>query len=318
MVQLEGDKKDYNNIVRKDAQGKRIKKGQEYREAFCAHEEGAVVSLDSMKKYEKYLKIGILIIHYQGMRTIRKPSKRRDGRMMCFLYHKNEGAEYGHYSYVNRDHIGALWKDRKYCFECYQGYQINAKHSCIKTCDMCEKADCSGSTQPKNEAQVMCNACNLFYYDEQCLETHRKTLCARKRRCLQCKLIYDVDKKHPHQCEKRLCSNCKRMVDRRFTHQCYHQVVTDEDLKKPSMDYIFYDYESMLADTGEHTVAGAVAMYADSDEVFQFRNNEDFMVWLFRKEHKGYTVIAHNAGRYDLHFIKKHMIANGIASSDIW
>src|SRR5690606_24251374 len=69
-------------------------------------------------------------------------------------------------------------------------------------------------------------------------------------------------------------------------------------------------------ETNDHIPNLYVAEYSYNDKqiIFEDKENEimnKFGNWLFTKEHKDYTVIAHNFKGYDGHFIKSWLIKNG-------
>jgi hypothetical protein len=97
-------------------------------------------------------------------------------------------------------------------------------------------------------------------------------------------------------------------------HECYVQNLTKK--VEEESKFIFYDYETYVHE-GQHKVALVIAMYGHSDRVFDFETNTLFYTWLFAPRHRGYTCIAHNGAKYDMHFIKRQMIQAHKKSQDI-
>jgi hypothetical protein len=308
------DEKEYKKLTSKSALSKRSKLADQYRRRYSSIAVGEGVSISSIQYYVELFQMEILVVDFTSMSFLRRSTDTYD-KYICLLYSKEQDSELAHFDYVNYNKIGALWNRRKFCFECYAGYQ-DSRHRCIKKCIACRSQECAHREKSIQEAFVTCSKCNLLFFDEDCYNRHFP-VCEKEHKCLECSYIYKVDKKNPHVCYKRRCKNCKCLVDIRFDHRCYHQSIDPADIKKPSDKYIFYDYECMIDCNGKHIVAGVVAMYGSTEEVFTFENNDDFIEWLFSKKHKSYTVIAHNGGRYDFHFVKGEMIKRGIKSEDV-
>ena len=72
---------------------------------------------------------------------------------------------------------------------------------------------------------------------------------------------------------------------------------------------MFYDFECMQ-DTGIHKVNLAVVQDFKGNE-HVFHSIKELCNFVFTKEHKGYTFIAHNSKGYDAQFILKWCVENG-------
>ena len=98
-------------------------------------------------------------------------------------------------------------------------------------------------------------------------------------------------------------------------HKCYMQYkrqkggravyYTKKDKRKCTYTekYIFFVYECRQ-ETGEH-IPNLIIAQDFEGKTYEFENNDEFCKWLFSKEHKGYTSIAHSAKGYDSQFILK-------------
>jgi len=63
---------------------------------------------------------------------------------------------------------------------------------------------------------------------------------------------------------------------------------------------VFFHFESKLdPTTNKHIVNYCIAHYFTGEEG-KFTNVNDFCTWVFDKQHKGYTFIAHYGKGYDL------------------
>ena len=109
------------------------------------------------------------------------------------------------------------------------------------------------------------------------------------------------DKADVHKCDEVLCKLCNVWAQR-GEHQCFMQVSKPEKYEE-NPSYIFIDYEAYVSDGGQHVPNLVIAQYTDGQE-FRFPPdgtamegydvNENFGKWLFREQHKGATVFAHN------------------------
>lgn len=292
---------------------KRSEYGCRLREKANLHGVGQPVSLNDLTRYESFFELSIMVVAYSGMRIIKSVDNECD---LCLLFVDGEDENIGHFHYVNPDKVGSLWSYRKFCFVCQKGYQ-DQRHKCIQTCIACKSCECVGKNiRNIYRAKKICKKCNMSFFNNDCFKRHLKSLCKKEKKCNECGRVYKKSK-DKHVCGYVKCYNCKCLIATDENHECYHQPLDDEALKSPSDLYIFYDYECMVNESGLHIVAGVVAMYGNDETCYRFESNDDFIDWLFRPVHKGYTAIAHNGGRYDLHFIKSEMIKRGIPSSDV-
>lgn len=276
----------------------------------CGLEES--VASSDFSKIESKLKISLLIVDYDGMKITY--SSKLNFPVICLLATTDE-CENLHYHYVNKDHIGALWERRKFCFNCMKGYQ-DTRHKCFSRCHACQSIDCEGKdVKLKKLFTLKCMDCNCHFLNQECFNNHLKKLCKKFKLCEECNYLYT--RKDAHKCGERMCGNCKQFVAISEEHLCYHQPLTTEDLAAPSEKYIYYDYETFLDESNIHVVAGIVACYHCEDKFYRFFSTSEFVDWLLRKEHKGFTAIAHNSGRYDFHFIKQEFLQRGVKTSDI-
>ena len=57
---------------------------------------------------------------------------------------------------------------------------------------------------------------------------------------------------------------------------------------------IFFDFEAYENDRGEQVVNYAIAYKWDDEEPSAFKTVDEFCNWVFKKQNRGYTVVAHN------------------------
>ncbi|XP_035224392.1 uncharacterized protein LOC118197033 [Stegodyphus dumicola] len=112
-----------------------------------------------------------------------------------------------------------------------------------------------------------------------------------------------------HKCGTTKCPSCGQFVVA-AEHRCYLRRVAP---KKSEDKLIFFDFETDQS-SGEHLVNFAVAQYADGTEkVFPgYTACQDFCVWLFSTEHKGFTAVAHMKG-FDGQFVMAWLLEKGTA-----
>lgn len=155
-----------------------------------------------------------------------------------------------------------------------------------------------------------CTQCNKLFYNEGCLNNHlRNNRCTEySYRCNKCKKV--MQSKHrpmmEHICGELHCENCKQYV--MHPHDCFMQ---RKKLNQPSEKYMFYDFETYLDKNKKHVVNYAVLQDFKGNE-WTFNNIDAFCVHVFRKEHKGYTFIAHYAKGYDIQFILNWLVGRGL------
>jgi hypothetical protein len=277
--------------------------------------------LRDMKKWEDHFKFGIRVIEFQTLHCLHAPNVAYDTvdamTVLCDLGWGN-----GHVHYVKPTRVGALWNKTKYCTICNKGYQ-EFRHKCESYCPRCRDSACIGKEFTKREQwTVQCAVCNFQFANQDCYRRHLSgRLCRKQKQCTNCFMIYDPKQEKFHICGFRKCANCKEEIDvnvyRARPHICYHQPIKLKHVKDPHERFIFYDFECAIGSNLQHHPVYVAAMYGDGPEMFEFTNVEDFVTWLLKKEHKGYIAIAHNAARYDAHFIKKVCIARRIKTRDI-
>ena len=101
-----------------------------------------------------------------------------------------------------------------WCNECDRGFNQNdaANHPCEgTTCRACNR------NQPRpcpdyekfRKPSLPCNRCHLSFYGPNCLQFHRSTkTCGKMVKCLTCRAVHKVDRKHPHRCGWEECYSC--------------------------------------------------------------------------------------------------------------
>lgn len=269
------------------------------------------VSTGEFPEIEKCMEASFYVIELPSLRFIYE-SNRNDARKIFFTHYAGDGG--GHYDAVDVKRVGALWSKCKFCMRCLKAHKA-VLHRCRERCPACRDDECAGVGSLRSTFQYTCSMCNMNFFDHVCYTKHLDVVCKMERKCRDCGLIYNVESER-HHCDTRKCCYCGGTHLRDTEHECYHRPLTVKGLRKPTKKYIFYDFECFL-EKGHHIPAMIIAMYLESDDVFCFNNLEEFGDWLFSMNHKGFTCIAHNGAKYDIHFVKQLMLTRRLKTKDI-
>ena len=283
-----------------------IKKGRKIQDELthqlysqCGVEE-KTADLDIVKQFEEALDISITIIDLQANLSMIYPNTDSEeyipkDKNVYVLKNMN------HYDLISEAKIQAFFSTNKYCSKCKTPY--NGSHKCKSTCNICwgdcDSEECFGDKKVRKPDWRNCDSCNRNFPTSKCFIGHKETACAKWWKCSDCNKCFSerVYPRMKHICNEYKCCSCNKVVEP--NHKCY---MLPKPIKEPTTKYIYFDYEAEQSE-GIHNVMYGIAMYNDSDEVFEFEDNDSFCEWLFTEEHKGYSVIAHNGRGYDFQFI---------------
>ncbi|CAD5213974.1 unnamed protein product [Bursaphelenchus xylophilus] len=227
---------------------------------------------------------------------------------------------------------------RKMCYQCNCTYDRDALHSarCIQKCGNCGRKGpeypCKGSL----ETLVYCSSCSTYFQTTECFEEHCKKMCTRYATCQECKSKYR--KRIGHTCGTKYCIPCRRK--RPIGHRCFIPRIDIPD-QEPEYKMVIYDFECtqtevVADDIRKHNVNMACCQVmcqkcmtdgawkmgqcenCGSEKKFwsiphgnsenPARSFYDY-VKSITEPSKTTICIAHNSGRYDLHLIIKHILA---------
>jgi len=246
-------------------------------------------SIEDIKRIEKYLSIyQILIVSSKNDFEFVYCGEARDKKIVLF-HHNN------HYDYIKS--LPAFFNEKKFCFICFQAYQNDFFHKCIKVCKLCERKTC------KEEVIKKCDNCKNRCLNDLCLLILQEKVCPKYVKCPTC----GRNQGKIHVCEGRWCLNCSKSVN--MEHKCFiltqeerdksKKRTVDGEIKNQTKGYIFFDYESMNVD-GLHIPNLIIAdkmcfdcidrwkvnEMRESGEsncgIFNFNNNDDFCYWLLK------------------------------------
>ncbi len=239
--------------------------------------------ISDLPLYEKALQVGITLVSARsGNKKVHCSNKEYASQIV--LYHVEDEKGTGHFSVLTR--MNALLGRSYYCDECDKGYNNNDRHRCRYWCDICGHSDCPELF----ESALQCDVCNAPCRSVDCLDRHRAkkgpkvpSKCDLMYFSPDCKVsLRQMKRKRDvrnHICGESYCRNCQTyyLGDQ---HLCYMRstsadskqqahmaggkaedesdVALDEGAGPPSScerlpkRFIFYDFESMLLDSGEH------------------------------------------------------------------
>ena len=115
-----------------------------------------------------------------------------------------------------------------WCPECDRGFDHNdaTHHPCEgTTCRACNRNQPHPCPDYDNfkKPSTPCNKCHLSFYGPNCLAFHRSSkTCGKFMKCLSCRAVYKVDRKHHHRCGWEECYSCGVDVPI-ATHRCHIQ-----------------------------------------------------------------------------------------------
>ena len=183
-----------------------------------------------------------------------------------------------------------------WCHECDRGFNTNdaANHPCEgTTCRSCNR------NQPNpcpdydkfRKPTLPCNQCHLSFYGPHCLAFHHSSkTCGKTMKCLTCRAVYRVDRKHPHRCGWEECYSCHYDVPI-ATHRCTIQPpfeppppqqrnaegeTTSETVPPPKL--VYADIECLLTDE-RGFVPNLVCYRGEWQEDMTVLRGEDCVDW---------------------------------------
>lgn len=271
--------------------------------------------IKDLPAFEKKWALKIKILEFPSLHVLYCDDKNEASNRVVLL----KAEKKDRYSYVYWKQQGLLFSAKhKVCPDCDMVYR-SVMHRCLETCKDCRNIKCeSGRGNPKNVYKAHpCSECNRNFISYQCRQLHFGQTCKRQRTCNECNLSYSEKQGVEHVCYMHRCRSCGLDVDE--DHQCFMQSLTSESIEEsspPSEKYIFFDYETCEDSSGIFHEVIAVAAVYDSDEMFTFNSTSELMDWAI-KNYKGYTLISHYGGRFDMHFIKKWLMDRKLPSHDI-
>lgn len=235
-----------------------------------------------------------------------------------------------HYHYINDINSASNDSKRnnkwcKYCLksirrELFNGHKCKElKCGCCYThfCSVVEK-DNHFNNAKINKSWTMCDTCNLWCVDAECLLKHQEKCNGKSKRCIDCKKWCDIEHFEEHTCGEKFCRNCDNYYIG-DNHRCFITPIDpakgDYDLNQDGERVLVkwaetiyvYDFESMFDEKYNHIVNLCIVKQLFNNSVeYVFYNIEDFVK--FAVSCKSTTFIAHNGKAYDNWLVHKYII----------
>lgn len=272
-------------------------------------ETGRLITLADIRIIEKSSMFSIYVLDAHSLTYLYKSRMNREKKLVCLFVGGLFPVE-GHFHYINPKMMGSLFSKRSYCWECLKALRDITSHPCMKRCLACSKSNCIGVDLAPELVTVSCKKCNRMFYDAQCFANH-ESYCKNRIMCGTCKEIYSAATTH-HKCYEYVCRNCKQDCDRRELHECFIQP-TNGSSKLCRIRY--FDYECYMSEDGIHKVYGIAMADEESELVKWFDSTSEFRRFFLSDINKKVQTIyvSHNGSRYDMHFIKKNLLEEGVA-----
>ena len=265
------------------------------------------------------------------------------------VYTANKGSEDKIYLLKTTNHFDVIKSlTAYYCHKCKKAYTKRDKHKCPSKCLSCftytKDIKCEGK-------EIVCDKCNRKFFGKRCFKNHLKNrskastkgehkqakltdiVCDTVKKCLDCNRIITGKYINSHKCGYSECNNCNRYVGK--NHKCFMKKVKAKggyckaNSKKPCKNndstekkdwcyscrthtekYIFYDFEA-TQNTGTHTVNLSIAKDFEGNEYIH-NDIEEFCKFFISDKFKNHSFIAHNSKSYDMHFVLKWLVDQGI------
>ena len=283
--------------------------------AFDLHEAANVplgpCGIEEVKLFQNYL-VNYQIIVVSGMHNNSiiyppEPPGTDDKPIISLYYHNN------HFDVITK--LPGFLRRSYFCHRCHKAYDHTVDHLCSAMCKSCRGFGCVFE-----DGGIWCNECERLFKNQACYDHHKdpvnggsRSVCEVIRKCEKCGKAMDVRKMGKgHTCGKK-CRTCDLILSQEDTdHKCYMQQLEQEE-ESSYNHLLFFDFEA----TQEHGIhcPNLCVVHDEEKEVALFQGKDtvkNFCEWLFKVEHEGCIVVAHNFQGYDGYFIKEFLIDNAI------
>lgn len=124
--------------------------------------------------------------------------------------------------------------------DCSCFYNEDSKHDvgCKVRCYGCGLVK-YGNCPEENYVIITCDKCEREFRNLQCFETHKKAMCKRYHKCVDCNRVYRTDS-HEHICGELYCRVCHVYHDP--DRGCFIAPIEKEKSSRPSIIAVF-DFE---------------------------------------------------------------------------
>ena len=216
---------------------------------------GKIGVISDVPAYEKALSAGITVISARcGNKRVHQGNSNYEKQIL--LYHTQDDTEIGHFSVLKR--MNSLLGRSYYCENCDKGFNNNDRHKCKIWCNICGSNSCVWSDN------VKCQNCHAICRSQECLNRHHEvskrghtSKCDLMLFCPDCNACLRSERRkgrtlQDHICGETFCRNCQKYyID---NHLCYMRSTPASSGRGEfsCKKFIFYDFESMQTNGGEH------------------------------------------------------------------
>ena len=217
---------------------------------------GKIGVISDVPAYEKALAVGITVISARsGNKRVHQGNSNYEKQIL--LYHTQGESDTGHFSVLKR--MNALLGRSYYCENCDKGFNNNDRHKCKIWCNICGSNSCMWSED------IKCDTCNAICRSVQCMNRHTQiqkrghtSKCDMMLYCPDCNVCLRNGKKRgrtleEHVCGETFCRNCQ--VFHIHDHLCHMRSTPASSSATGRVHckkFLFYDFESMQTNRGDH------------------------------------------------------------------
>ena len=267
--------------------------------------------------------ISLVVVSGDNFNTIVYYGDGKDSGKLVSLYLAD-----GHYNTIT--HLPAFFGTGYVCSQCFGHSRSAAHHRCKFRCKFCGG---KGKCRWEGDGEL-CPDCKITFCNTSCLAGHlSRDLCNVRAVCPTCgqwykkKLVNSA--KGTHTCGHNYCPVCHAMMPK--GHECYMQPAKTCKDEFKTRHYVFYDFESMLLQDGQHRPnlcvlhrvctlcmdlpmeEGIACDCGRERKIFKGADTvEQFGAYLFTGRLNGCICIAHNSSGYDAHFVLAFVHRMGI------
>lgn len=192
-------------------------------------------SLDEVPKFQRVLpNFQIVVYSPLSFHPIYTDRRYRGKPTINIMLDKNH--------FTAMSNVQAYYGSRYFCTECYTVSDTRVKHSCPYACTQC----LSSPKCVQDSPSIPCTDCHRSFFGPECFQNHKnkaksakKTICEQLRNCSICFSLYLPG----HECGKRKCSTCEKMVEK-IGHKCYMPTYISKREGAMNMLFVYFDIES--------------------------------------------------------------------------
>ncbi|XP_055344050.1 uncharacterized protein LOC129592111 [Paramacrobiotus metropolitanus] len=282
-------------------------------------------SLDDIVTFQQTVlpefQIKVISVPDRNLVIAKVPEKKERGMKVIYLLYENN-----HFDLVTKP--TGFYCTSYYCQDCDKAYSRKCEHRCEGKCNLCYRF----RDECMIEEEVDCEDCGRIFNNQVCFNIHKKkrkndkSYCDQLFVCAECSTFVNMTRRpdDTHRCNEMHCMTCKKWVPQ-ANHRCYMKPL--EEKEYPAVPrHKNFDYETYVDEDGLHRPCYVVAQYPSGEE-FRFPPDgtpmanydvaNEFGKWVFREDHRGYTLVAHNLRGYDGHFLLAYLLDNNLKGVEV-